>query len=127
MIKKEFQNITKEDLSYKAIEKIEKYKIKSLPYLYQLLVTKDIDRKLFFDILEEMQKIYSDILRINNDIKEDYNYFIPDNIKDIEYDKDNNLLIKKIKAIHKNSDYLRYNVNIKTIIDKIVIDIYGGE
>ena len=127
LIKKEFQNITKEDLSYKAIEKIEKYKIKSLPYLYQLLVTKDIDRKLFFDILEEMQKIYSDILRINNDIKEDYNYFIPDNIKDIEYDKDNNLLIKKIKAIHKNSDYLRYNVNIKTIIDKIVIDIYGGE
>ena len=127
LIKKEFQKITEEDLSYQAIKTIEKYKIKSLPYLYQLLVTKDIDRKKFFNILEEMQKIYSDILRLNNDIKEDYNYFISDSVKDIEYDKDNNLLIKKIKSIHKNSDYLRYNVNIKTIIDKIVIDIYGGE
>ena len=127
LIKKEFLNITEEDLSYKAIEIIETYKIKSLPYLYQLLVSKDIDRKLFYEILEQMQKIYSDILRLNNDIKENYNYFIPDSIKKIKYDSNNALIIKKIKSIHKNSDYLRYNVNIKTILDKIVIDIYGGE
>lgn len=127
LIKKEFLNITEEDLSYKAIEIIETYKIKSLPYLYQLLVSKDIDRKLFYEILEKMQKIYSDILRLNNDIKENYNYFIPDSIKKIKYDSNNALIIKKIKSIHKNSDYLRYNVNIKTILDKIVIDIYGGE
>jgi len=127
LIKKEYLNLTEEDLSYKAVELIEMYKIKSLPYLYQLLVTKDIDRKSFLNILEDMQKIYNDFLHISNDIKEEYNYFVPDCIKKIKYDSNNDLLIKKINAIHKNYDYLRYNVNIKTILDKIIIDIYGGE
>lgn len=127
LIKKEFLNLTEEDLSYKAVELIEMYKIKALPYLYQLLVTKDIDRKIFLNILEEMQKIYNDFLHISNDIKEEYNYFVPDCLKNIKYESNNELLIKKINAIHKNSDYLRYNVNIKTILDKIIIDIYGGE
>ena len=127
LIKKEYLNLTEEDLSYKAVELIEMYKIKSLPYLYQLLVTKDIDRKSFLNILEDMQKIYNDFLHISNDIKEEYNYFVPDCIKNIKYDSNNDLLIKKINAIHKNYDYLRYNVNIKTILDKIIIDIYGGE
>ena len=37
------------------------------------------------------------------------------------------LLVKKIEALNKNTDYLRYNVNIKTILDKIVIEVYGGD
>ena len=119
--------LTEESLSYKAVEIIEKYKIKALPYLYQLLVTKDMERKTLLTILEEMQKIYNDILHLNNGIKEEYNYFIPDSIKNIKYESNNEQLIKKIKSIQKNSDYLRYNVNIKTILDKIIIDIYGGE
>lgn len=127
LIKKEFLKLTEEDLSYKAIELIELYKIKALPYLYQLLITKDMERKTFLNILEEIQKIYSDILRLNNNVKEEYNYFLPESIKNIKYDPNNNLLIKKIKAIHKNSEYLRYNVNMKTVLDKIIIDIYGGE
>ncbi len=127
LIKKEYLKLSEEDLSYKAVEIIEKYKVKSLPYLYQLLVTKDMERKNLLNILEEMQKIYNDILHLNNGIKEEYNYFVSDNIKNIKYESTNEQLIKKINAIHKNSEYLRYNVNIKTILDKIIIDIYGGE
>lgn len=127
LIKKEYMTLNEESLSYKAVEIIEKYKIKALPYLYQLLVTKDMERKTLLTILEEMQKIYNDILHLNNGIKEEYNYFIPDSIKNIKYESNNEQLIKKIKSIQKNSDYLRYNVNIKTILDKIIIDIYGGE
>lgn len=127
LIKKEYMTLNEENLSYKAVEIIEKYKIKALPYLYQLLVTKDMERKTLLTILEEMQKIYNDILHLNNGIKEEYNYFIPDSIKNIKYESNNEQLIKKIKSIQKNSDYLRYNVNIKTILDKIIIDIYGGE
>lgn len=127
LIKKEYMTLTEESLSYKAVEIIERYKIKSLPYLYQLLVTKDMERKNLLTILEEMQKIYNDILHLNNGIKEEYNYFITDNIKNIKYESNNEKIIKKIKAIQKNSDYLRYNVNIKTILDKIIIDIYGGD
>ncbi|MBE6150612.1 MAG: hypothetical protein E7162_02190 [Firmicutes bacterium] len=127
LIKKEYITLTEESLSYKAVEIIEKYKIKALPYLYQLLVTKDMERKTLLTILEKMQKIYNDILHLNNGIKEEYNYFIPDSIKNIKYESNNEQLIKKIKSIQKNSDYLRYNVNIKTILDKIIIDIYGGE
>lgn len=127
LIKKEYMTLNEESLSYKAVEIIEKYKIKALPYLYQLLVTKDMERKTLLTILEEMQKIYNDILHLNNGIKEEYNYFIPDSIKNIKYESNNEQLIKKIKSIQKNSDYLRYNVNIKTILDKIIIDMYGGE
>jgi hypothetical protein len=127
LIKKEFLKITEEDLSYKIVETIETYKIKSLPYLYQLLINKDIERKILFEILEETQKIYNDFLHFNNNINDEYNYFLSDNVKNIKYDSDDKLLIKKINAIHKNADYLKYNVNIKTVLDKIIIDIYGGE
>ena len=119
--------MTEEDLSYKAVEIIEQYKIKALPHLYQLLITKDMERKNLLNILENMQKIYNDILHLNNGIKEEYNYFISDNIKNIKYEPNNEQIIKKINALHKNSEYLRYNVNIKTILDKIIIEIYGGE
>lgn len=127
LIKKEYLKLTEEDLSYKAVEIIEQYKIKALPHLYQLLITKDMERKNLLNILENMQKIYNDILHLNNGIKEEYNYFISDNIKNIKYEPNNEQIIKKINALHKNSEYLRYNVNIKTILDKIIIEIYGGE
>jgi DNA polymerase III delta prime subunit len=127
LIKKEYLKLTEEDLSYKAVEIIEQYKIKALPHLYQLLITKDMERKNLLNILENMQKIYNDILHLNNGIKEEYNYFISDNIKNIKYEPNNEKIIKKINALHKNSEYLRYNVNIKTILDKIIIEIYGGE
>ena len=128
LIKKEYLKIECSDFAYQAIEVIEKYKNKSLPYLYELLVIKkDIDKNEYLSIFENMQKIYNDILHINNNINEKYNYFEKDNLKLIEFDTDNTLLIKKINAINKNSEYLRYNVNIKTVLDKIIIDIYGGE
>lgn len=128
LIKKEYLKIESDNFAYQAIEVIEKYKNKSLPYLYELLVVKkDIDKKEYLDIFENMQKIYNDILHFNNNIDEKYNYFEKENIKSIEFDANNTLLIKKINAINKNSEYLRYNVNIKTVLDKIIIDIYGGE
>lgn len=127
LTKKEFLNLDVNDISYKAVEIIETYKIRSLPYLYQLLVNRDIDRNNYLNIFEDIQKIYNDLLHINNGIKDEYNYFISDCIKYIKFDQNNLMLIKKINAIHKNAEYLRYNVNIKTILDKIIIDVYGGE
>lgn len=127
LTKKKFLNLDVNDISYKAVEIIETYKIRSLPYLYQLLVNRDIDRNNYLNIFEDIQKIYNDLLHINNGIKDEYNYFISDCIKYIKFDQNNLMLIKKINAIHKNAEYLRYNVNIKTILDKIIIDVYGGE
>jgi len=127
LIKKEFINITSEDISYKIVEIIEMYKEKSLPYLYELLVGKDLEKNDLLSILENVQKIYNDFLHISYNIEEKYNYFIPEFIKNIKYDNNKELLIKKINAVHKNADYIKYNVNMKTILDKIIIDVYGGE
>lgn len=128
LIKKEYINIDSENLAYKFVEILENYKEKALPYLYLLLVVKkDIDRKEIINILENVQKIYIDFLHISNNIDKKYNYFVEDSIKDIKFDTNNDLLIKKIEALKKNAEYLRYNVNVKTVLDKIVIEVYGGD
>lgn len=127
LIKKEYINIDSEDLSYKFVEILEMYKEKALPHLYLLLVKKEIERKDLISILENVQKIYIDLLHINNKIDKKYNYFIENSVENIKFDTNNELLVKKIEALNKNTDYLRYNVNIKTILDKIVIEVYGGD
>ena len=127
LIKKEYINIDSEDLSYKFVEILEMYKEKALPHLYLLLVKKEIERKDLISILENVQKIYIDLLHINNEIDKKYNYFIENSVENIKFDTNNELLVKKIEALNKNTDYLRYNVNIKTILDKIVIEVYGGD
>ena len=128
LIKKEYLTLETSDLAYKAVEILEKYQNKALPYLYELLVVKkEIEKKEYIVLFEKMQKIYNDILHITNQIEEKYNYFDIENVKNIKFDSNDTLLIKKINALHKNSEYLRYNVNIKTILDKIIIDVYGGE
>lgn len=126
LIKKEFIDINSDNISYKFVELLEKYKDKSLPYLYQLVQDNDVERTEFIKILEDVQKIYNDLLHNNNDIDDKYNYFVADSLKNIKFDTENELLINKIEAIRKNTQFLRYNVNIKTILDKIVIDVYGG-
>lgn len=127
LIKKSFIEISEEDISYKAVELIEVYKAQALPYLYELILKAELERKELYEMFENMQKIYNDFLHINNDIKVEYNYFSQNKLSYIKFDNNNNLIIKKINAIQKNSEYMKNNVNIKTILDKIIIDVYGGE
>lgn len=127
LIKKSFLNITSDDVCYKAVEIIEKYKIKSLPHLYELIVKSEMEKKEIIDTFEKMQKIYNDFLHINNNIDSSYNYFDINELKNMDYDKNDDLIIKKINSIHKNVEYMKNNVNIKTVLDKIIIDVYGGD
>lgn len=127
LIKKSFIEISEEDISYKAVELIEVYKAQALPYLYELILKAELERKELYEMFENMQKIYNDFLHINNDIKVEYNYFSQNKLSYIKFDNNNDLIIKKINAIQKNSEYMKNNVNIKTILDKIIIDVYGGE
>lgn len=125
--KKSYIDINTDDMSYKIVELIETYKQNALPYLYQTVLKEEYERTEFIEVLEKVQKIYSDLLHINNAVDEKYNYFKSDNLKNINFEKDNSLIIKKIEAISQNIDYLKYNVNIKTILDKIIIEVYGGD
>lgn len=127
LIKKSFIEISEDDISYKAVELIEVYKAQALPYLYELILKAELERKELYEMFENMQKIYNDFLHINNNIKAEYNYFSKNKIANIKFDNNNDLIIKKINAIQKNSEYMKNNVNIKTILDKIIIDVYGGE
>lgn len=127
LIKKNFVEISEEDISYKAVELIEIYKDKALPYLYELILKAELERNELYEMFENMQKIYNDFLHINNNINAKYNYFEQNKIANIKFDNNDGLIIKKINAIQKNSEYMKNNVNIKTILDKIIIDVYGGE
>lgn len=127
LIKKSYINISEDDISYKAVELLEVYKAQALPYLYDLILKAELERKELYEMFENMQKIYNDFLHINNNIKDDYNYFEKDKLINIKFDKNNDLIIKKINAIQKNAEYMKNNVNIKTILDKIIIEVYGGE
>lgn len=125
--KKTYLDLDKEDISYKFVEIIEKYQKKSLPYLYQLVLDNDLERKDFLVVLEQVQKIYSDLLHNSNSFDSKYNYFKDGVLDSLDYEKNSNNIIKKIEAINENSNYLNCNVNIKTVIDKIIADVYGGE
>lgn len=127
LIKKNFVEISEEDISYKAVELIEIYKDKALPYLYELILKAELERNELYEMFENMQKIYNDFLHVNNNINAKYNYFEQNKIANIKFDNNDSLIIKKINAIQKNSEYMKNNVNIKTILDKIIIDVYGGE
>ncbi len=104
-----------------------KNKYAVIPTIMSRCININLIKKEYINILENAQKIYIDFLHINNNIDKKYNYFVEDGIKDIKFDTNNDLLIKKIEALRKNTDYLRYNVNVKTVLDKIVIEIYGGD
>lgn len=125
--KKNYAQIDPEDLSYKIVEMIEKYKERSLPYLYQLILSSNCDKRDLEEIFANLQKIYNDFLHMNSDIDYKYNYYEPELLKNIDFQKDNAMIIKKIDAISKNANYLKVNVNIKTILDKIIIEVYGGD
>ncbi len=125
--KKNYIELSEEDLSYKIVELIEKYRIESLPYLYQLILSSDLDKKYLIKTLENVQKIYDDLLHINNGIDDKYNYFKSANLVDIDFERDDLLIMKKIESINNNMEYLKNNLNIKTFLDKVVIDVYGGE
>lgn len=125
--KKTYLDLDKEDISYKFVEIIEKYQKKSLPYLYQLVLDNDLERKDFFVVLEQVQRIYSDLLHNSNSFDSKYNYFRDGLLDFLDYEKNTDIIIKKIETINENSNYLNCNVNIKTVIDKIIADVYGGE
>ena len=125
--KNEKKEIDVNDISYRIVELIEKYGKESLPYLYQTLLNKDYEKNEYFTIFENVQKIYSDLFHLNNNLEEKYNYFSNDLFYEMNYIKDNGIIIKKIEEINKNIEYLKFNVNIKTILDKIIIGIYGGD
>lgn len=125
--KKTYLELNKEDICYKFVEIIEKYQKKSLPYLYQLVLDNDLERKDFFVVLEQVQRIYSDLLHNSNSFDSKYNYFKAGVLDSLDYEKDSDIIIKKIEAINENSNYLNCNVNINTVIDKIIADVYGGE
>ncbi len=125
--KKKYEEIQKDDISYRIVDIIEKYKEKALPYLYNLILEDNYDRMKLMSILENVEKIYSDLLHFNNGIDDRYNYYEHNDLADINFEKNNSLLMKKVDAICRNMEYLKYNVNIKTVLDKIVIDVYGGD
>ena len=124
---KYYEKIDVSDISFKIVELIEMYKAKSLPYLYQLVLNSENKNKDFLNIFEEVQKIYYDLLHINSGVDSKYNYYDSDCLKQLDFERDDNLIIKKIESISRNMEYLKNNVSLKAVLDKIIIEVYGGD
>ncbi len=123
--KKENIELNKESLEYKTLTIIEQNKEKSLYLLYELYNDEDITRDIVSDTFIKVSKIYIDLLNINSNIETSF-YNIND-LKEIEYDNNKELLIRKVDVINRYLDYLKVNLNIKTFIDEIIYGIYGGD
>lgn len=123
---KEYQKLCKDDIAYQTVETIEKYQQKSLPFLYLLLNNDSFDRQKLISVFQDVQKIYSDLLYKIKKFDEKYLYFDSDGLNDLLFQKDEKLIIRKIEIIQKNSEYLKNNISIKSFLDKIVIEMYGG-
>lgn len=118
-----FLELDEESHSVKIINLIEKYKKRSLYYIYEYIKEHDLSRDDIYNIFEEIQMIYFDLIYINRNISNKFRYF--KEIPNLNYDKNEILLSKKIDAINKYKEYLKLNISPKTFIDEIVFYMYG--
>lgn len=124
MKKSNLIDLNEDSYSLKLVSLIEKYKKNSLIYIYDFISQNDLERNEYQKILDEMILIYDDLIHVVKNISNKcFNY----NYDEFEYDNDINMLIKKMKAINNNKDYLKVNINIKSLFDRIIYEIYGGD
>ena len=68
---------------------------------------------------------YYDVIKYKVDLN---NYFFGDKLSDIEYIAEKNSygeIIKKIEVLNRTENYLKRNLNVNLLIDKMIIDMCG--
>ncbi len=110
----------------KFINLIEKYKIKSLPYIEREFSDTLEEKEKLSELLQKCMLVYSDLIYLNFNLE---NYLYTDNkqLKDVNIDNDYLINASRIKVISKCIEYLNYNINYKVLVDKLISMMFGDE
>jgi len=125
--KKEIADTNKEyvDMLFQFINKLETEKEKSIAYINEISSKNIQDRQNLSEFLKKMLYVYNDVLHKKINFK--INYFVEydDNITKIAENNSIENIKNKINAINICLDRMKYNANIKLLLDKLIILMSG--
>ena len=108
-------------------EYIENYKLDTLIYTKKLWHNNFKDRNYNIIGINLMIYFYYDVVKYKCGLN---NYFYGDKLSEISFVSENNdydELIKKIQILDRTENYLKRNLNINLLIDKMIIDMCGDD
>lgn len=112
---------------FEFVINIEENKEKAIAFQNKIDIKKLQDRKYLQDFLNNLLYIYDDVIKYRIEQKI---YFFPQNIDKIKIISDSNDILsirKKINAINICLSRIKYNPNVKLLIDKLIILMTGVE
>ena len=103
----------------------EEKKEKSIAYFYKYFKKESLDRNIVQKLLNDILFVYDDVLHYKMGISLDYYEKYQDYIKKISEKNDIKMIKRKINTIVDAIDNIKYNQNVRLIIDKLIIDMSG--
>lgn len=113
------------DSLFDFVINIEENKEQAIAFQNKYDIKKLSDRKYIKEFLNNLLYIYDDVIQYKINSKVEYFPNKKDLIKEISEKNDIVTIKNKIKAINNCIDRLKYNPNIKLLIDKIIILMSG--
>ena len=124
-----FENYDEEytDYMFNFINNIEENKEDAIAFQNIINIKKLSDRVFIQRFLNDLLYIYSDVLHFKTTRKIEYFQFRIDQIENISEKNSIDQIRKKINGINFCIERLKYNPNIKLLIDKLIIEMSGVE
>lgn len=104
---------------------IEKKKEKAIAYTNNIYTKEILDRTSLAEFLKNILYIYSDTLYFINNVELNYFYNYKDKIAEIAKFNDVKTIKNKIITINMCLERIKYNPNIKLLLDKLIISMSG--
>ena len=104
---------------------IEKKKEKAIAYAHNIYTKEILDRTSLAEFLKNILYIYSDTLYFINNVELNYFYNYKDKIAEIAKFNDVKTIKNKIITINMCLERIKYNPNIKLLLDKLIISMSG--
>lgn len=104
---------------------IEKKKEKAIAYANNIYTKEILDRTSLAEFLKNILYIYSDTLYFINNVELNYFYNYKDKITEIAKFNDVKTIKNKIITINMCLERIKYNPNIKLLLDKLIISMSG--
>lgn len=110
---------------FEFVTMVEKKKEKAIAYTNNIYTKEILDRTSLAEFLKNILYIYSDTLYFINNIELNYFYNYKGKISEIAKFNDIRTIKNKINAINMCLDRIKYNPNIKLLLDKLIISMSG--
>lgn len=108
---------------YNFVNIIEKYKTKAIAHISEIPEILEFDRNELAELFQNIIYFYEEVL--NSILEINFKYYKDEEaLKIIQKVKDKNNILsitKKIKSLDYSIEKIRYNINIKLLLDKLII------